>query len=46
MRKFAYYYDKMPISKLRFEMNVPAGWEEEVEDGTYSYGYYRANEIE
>lgn len=46
MKKFAYFYDKTPISKLKFLMAVPEFWEDDLKDGTYSYGYYRANEIE
>ena len=46
MKKFSYYYDKMPISKSQFLDNVPENWEEYLENGTYSYGYYRANEID
>lgn len=46
MKKFAYYYDKMPISKLRFLMNVPDNWQDDLKEGNYSYGYYRAIEIE
>lgn len=46
MKNYAFYYDKMPISKNHFLANVPENWEEEIEDFTYSYGYYRANVIE
>ena len=44
--KFNYFYNGTPISKQNFESSVSAGWENEVVNGEYSYGYYRASEIE
>ena len=47
MKKYNYFYDGAPISKRQFESEVPENWQEEVqEDGTYSYGLYRANELD
>ena len=44
--KYNYYYDGQPISAAAFREAVPEGWESEVKDGEYSYGYYRAIERE
>lgn len=44
--KFIYTYNGQAISKQRFEDTVTHDWQKEVEDGTYSYGYYRATLIE
>lgn len=46
MKKYNYYYDKTPIKKSRFEESVPENWEQDVINGEYSYGYYRAIEVE
>jgi hypothetical protein len=46
MKKFNYFHNKQPITKAEFEHVVPKNWEYEVEYGTYSWGYYRACEIE
>lgn len=45
-KKYNYYYYGMPISIINFVKNVPENWEEEVIDGTYSYGGYEAVEID
>lgn len=42
MRKFNYFYNGQPITKSAFLNAVPENWENEVENGEYSYGYYRA----
>lgn len=46
MKKYNYFYDGTPITKLKFEYIVPLNWEREVVDGEYSWGYYKAIEIE
>ena len=46
MRTFNYYYNGTPINRNNFEKAVPTNWKNEVENGTYSYGYYRAEELE
>lgn len=46
MKKYNYYYDSQPITKQHFLKAVPENWQSEIENGTYSYGYYRAIEIE
>lgn len=44
MKTYNYFYNSVAISKAQFLSNVPENWEEEVENGEYSYGYYRAVE--
>lgn len=45
MKKYNYFYNGQAISRDQFLSNVPKNWENEVDEyGTYSYGYYRANE--
>jgi hypothetical protein len=47
MKTYNYFYDKQPITKEEFEKNVPKNWQDEVNEfGQYSYGYYRATEID
>lgn len=47
MGKYNYFYDGTAITKAQFEEAVPENWENEIDEcGTYSYGYYRATEIE
>jgi len=46
MKKYNYYYDRIPITKEQFLLIVPKDWEDNVKDGEYSFGYYRAIEIE
>ena len=47
MKKFNYYYNGQPITKSAFLNNVPDNWENEVDEyGEYSWGYYRASEID
>ena len=45
MKKYNYFYDGQPITKVQFLQAVPENWESEVEYGEYSFGYYRAIEI-
>ena len=46
-KQFNYFYDGRPITQTRFEDAVPENWQEEVDEfGEYSYGYYRATEID
>lgn len=46
MTKFNYFYDGTPITRQAFTSDVPENWESEVVDGEYSWGYYRASEVE
>lgn len=46
MKKFNYFYDGRAISKSQFISNVPENWVYEVEDGEYSYGSYKAIQID
>lgn len=46
MKKYNYFYNGQPIPKDQFLTAVPENWEDEVENGEYSWGYYRAVEIE
>lgn len=39
---YNYFYNGTPIPKSQFLAAVPEGWEKEVVDGEYSFGYYRA----
>jgi hypothetical protein len=45
-KRYNFSYNCMPISRGLFEMSVPDNWESEVVDGYYSWGGYRASEIE
>ncbi len=44
MKTYNYFYNGTPITKSQFIKSVPENWEEEVENGEYSYGYYIAVE--
>ena len=46
MKKFNYFYNGLSISKANFLQAVPENWESEVKYGEYSWGYYRAIELE
>lgn len=46
MKAYNFFYNGQPIPKSQFLKAVPENWESEVEDGEYSWGYYRASEIE
>ena len=46
MKKYNFFSNRQAISKANFLANVPSDWESQVENGEYSYGYYRASEIE
>ena len=46
MKKYNFFYNGQAISKEIFLANVPKDWESQVENGEYSFGYYRATEIE
>lgn len=46
MKKYNYFYNGQPIPKSQFLAAVPENWENEVENGEFSWGYYRATEIE
>ena len=44
-KQYNYFKDGTSITKKMFNVNVPAGWEEYVDQyGEYSYGNYRAIE--
>jgi hypothetical protein len=44
--KYNYFYYGNPISKKVFLSVVPENWENYVEDGEYSWGYYDAKKID
>jgi hypothetical protein len=46
MKKYNYFYDGRPIQKEQFVKGVPETWENDIINGEYSWGYYRAVEIE
>jgi hypothetical protein len=47
MKKYNYYYDGTPITKAAFLAAVPQNWEADVNEfGEYTFGLYRANEVE
>lgn len=46
MKTYNYYYNGRPIAKRQFLSVVPENWENEIKNGEYSYGYYKAVEIE
>jgi len=47
MKKYNFFYNGTPITKKMFLANVPENWESEVNEfGIYSWGYYRAVEID
>ncbi len=45
MKRFVYYYYSTPITFSQFNANVPEDWIDQVKDGTFSHGGYRATEI-
>ena len=45
-KKFNYFYYGMPITRANFIKAVPENWEEEVDDGIFSWGGYKAVEID
>lgn len=47
MKRYNYFYDKIPITKMAFLASVPDDWENDTDEyGDYSYGYYRAVRID
>ena len=40
--KYNYFYNGYAITKTQFTNSVPNNWEEEVNEGEYSWGGYRA----
>ena len=44
MKTYNYYYNGQPITRSQFLQSVPDNWENELIDGEYSNGYYRAVE--
>ena len=46
MKKYNFFHFFIPIMESEFTTNVPDNWESEVVDGYYSWGGYRASEIE
>ena len=45
-KMYNYFYNRTPITKDNFAMYVPENWESELVNGEYSWGYYRASEVE
>lgn len=46
-KEYNYFYYGTPIFKAQFIANVPENWESEINEyGEYSYGGYRAIEVE
>ena len=43
-KKYNYYYYGVPIPYSNFLKSVPENWEDEVINGTYSWGGYSASE--
>lgn len=37
---YKYFFQKQPIQRASFIQSVPKGWEKELVNGFYSYGYY------
>lgn len=44
MKKYNFFNYEVAITKTQFIANVPENWEDEVIDGQYSWGGYRAIE--
>jgi hypothetical protein len=44
--KYNYFYYGMPIPRAEFIKAVPSSWQDEVINGTYSWGGYRAIDID
>ena len=45
-KRFNYFYNGKPIPKEKFEKSVPKNWMDELDQsGEYSYGYYRASQL-
>ena len=45
-KKFNYFYYGMPIQKSEFLKAVPENWQDEVVNGSFSWGGYRAVNID
>lgn len=47
MKRYNYFYDKIPITKMAFLASVPDNWMDDLDQyGDYSYGYYKAVRID
>lgn len=46
MKKYNYFYNGTPITMAQFLNAVPDNWKIEVVNGEYSWGCYRAIEVE
>lgn len=46
MKEYNFFYEGRAITRKQFEASVPENWQDEVNDGEYLWGYYRASEIE
>ena len=46
MNKFKFFYNGTPITKQNFINAVGDNWKNELVDGEFSWGYYRASLIE
>ena len=42
--KYNYFYDGQAITKSQFLKAVPDNWEDDIKDGEYNWGSYRAIE--
>jgi len=45
MKNYNYYLNEMPIRQAAFRIAVPSGWELKVKNCVYTYGYYKAVEL-
>ena len=45
-KRYIFSYYGSPIPKANFLKSVPENWESKVENGEFSWGGYRASEIE
>ena len=45
MKTYTYFYNKEPIQKSQFLSVVPKNWENDIKDGEYSNGNYKASEM-
>jgi len=45
-KKYNYFYYGRPIPKANYLKAVPENWEDEVDDGIFSWGGYKAVEID
>lgn len=46
MNKYNYFYNGTVITKAQFLKSIPDNWESKINEGVYSWGYYKAIKIE